>query len=232
MPLSLSYREIASVELFHDLHREALDEVLVRARCRVLARGVRIFDQGDGPVRAHALIEGSVRIVQSGDSGEQIVVRFIGRGEIFGAVALFTDRRYPADAETLTDTIEVSWSETALSDLLARYPGIAMNALKIVGSRLQEAQNRLRELSRQPVERRVAHTLLRLSHQTGRMTEAGLMIDIPLRRKDIADVCGTTLHSASRILTRWEKHGLLTTQDQRLIVLKLQDIRNIADSTG
>ena len=70
------------------------------ARVRRLPKDLRIFSQGDDGVRAHAVIEGGVRIAQSGSDGAQVIVRFIGPGEMFGTVALFTDGRYPADAIT------------------------------------------------------------------------------------------------------------------------------------
>ena len=81
-----------------------------------------IFDQGDTEVRAHALIEGNVRISQSGSDGAQIVMRFIAPGEMFGTVALFTDGTYPADAVTLTESLEASWSEAELFELMAPSP--------------------------------------------------------------------------------------------------------------
>ena len=189
----LSLQDLSSLELFDGLSAPVLDEVIALTRCRSLARDIRIFNQGDNQVRAHLLIEGSVRISQSGSDGGQIVVRFIGPGEMFGAVALFTDGKYPADADTLTEATEISWSEADLLRLMSAHSQIAINALKIVGKRIQEAQNRLRELSTQPVERRIAHALLRLSRQAGRSTPDGVKIGFPLRRKDIADICGTTL---------------------------------------
>lgn len=158
-------------------------------------------------MRAHIVIEGCLRVSHSGSDGAQIVVRFIGPGEIYGAVSLFTDRRYPADADTLTDAAEVSWSERVLLDLMNRHPQVAINAVRIVGHRLQEAQNRVRELATQRAERRVAHAILRLMRQAGKETVDGTVIGFPLRRKDIADIAGTTLYSVSRILTAWEKAG-------------------------
>jgi CRP-like cAMP-binding protein len=204
--------------------------VIAVTRCRALARDTRIFNQGDGYVRAHLLVEGSVRIAQTGSDGGQIVVRFIGPGEMFGTVALFTDGKYPADADTLTDAIEFSWSEADLLKLMGAHSQIAINALKIVGKRIQEAQNRLRELATQPVERRIAHTLLRLSKQAGRDTPDGVKISFPLRRKDIADICGTTLFSVSRVLTTWEKAGWLATRDQHLTIAKISEIQRVGDN--
>jgi CRP-like cAMP-binding protein len=221
---------LASMELFLGLLPAARQEVLASARVRRLSRGVRIFNQGDADVRAHALLEGSVRISQSGSDGEQIVVRLIAPGEMFGTVALFTDHRYPADAEAITDAREANWSEGDLLALMQRHPQIAINALKIVGERLQEAQNRVRELSTQRVEQRVAHGILRLARQAGRKTEDGTAITFPLRRKDVADICGTTLYSASRVLTAWEKAGWLVTRDRHLTIRRPFEIQRIAET--
>jgi CRP-like cAMP-binding protein len=149
---------------------------------------------------------------------------------MFGTVALFTDRRYPADADAMTDLLEASWSEADLLKLMQRHPQIAINALKIVGKRLQEAQNRLRELANQPVEQRVAHVIARLARQVGLKTEDGTAILFPLRRKDIADISGTTLYSVSRILTAWEKAGWLYSRDQQLTIRKPHEIRRIAEN--
>lgn len=224
-------KDLAGLELFRGLTAAALEDVLAASRLRHLAKDTRIFNQGDGRVRAHALIEGSVRISQSGSDGAQVVMRFIAQNEMFGTVALFTNRRYPADAETLTDVVEISWSEADLLKLMDRHPMIAINAIRIVGKRLQEAQNRLRELATQRVEQRIAHAILRLANQAGQQSEEGVTIGFPLRRKDIADICGTTLHSVSRILTAWEKAGLLVTRHHRLSIRKSFEIKRIAEAT-
>jgi CRP-like cAMP-binding protein len=227
---AMSWESLGGLDLFGGLAAEVLGEAMALARCRVLAKQTRVFNQGDGEARAHILVKGSVRIVQSGSDGAHIVVRFIGPGDMFGAMALFTDRRYPADAETITDAVEVSWSEADLLSLMNRHPRVAVNALTIAGKRLQEAQERLRELATQPVGRRIAHMLLRLAGRFGHRGSDGCAIAIPLRRKDIADICGTTLYSVSRVLTAWEKQGFVMTRDQHLTLVKLANIRRIAEN--
>lgn len=206
-----------------------LEAVAAAARPRRVARATRIFNQGDENVRAHVVIEGGVRISQTGSDGAQVVVRFISPGEMFGTVALFTDSNYPADATALADTLEASWSEVELLDLMTRYPQIAINAIRIIGRRLQEVQNRMRELATQSAERRVAHALLRLVRQSGRSTTAGTTINFSLRRKDVADVAGTTLYTASRILTGWEKAGLVVSQQHRLTIRNPSELLRIAE---
>lgn len=225
----LSRQTLSNLELFRGLPTTALDDVLASAVPRSFARDCRVFNQGETRVRAHVLVDGWIRISQSGSDGGQVVLRFIGPGDIFGAVSLFTDRRYPADADTLTDATEVSWSDRALLELMNSHPQIAVNAIRIVGQRLQEAQHRVRELATQSAERRVAHALLRLARQVGATTPRGIVIRFPLRRKDIADIAGTTLYSASRILSAWERAGWLKTLDRRIAVESLAELMRIAE---
>jgi CRP-like cAMP-binding protein len=225
----LAPQALARVELFQGLSSAALDTVAAASRVRRLPKDLRIFSQGDEGVRAHTVIEGGVRITQSGSDGAQVVMRLIGPGEMFGTVALFTDGRYPADAITLSETLEASWREAELLELMARHPPIATNVIRIIGRRLQEVQDRVRELATQRVERRVAHAVLRLARQAGHSTATGTAIEFPLRRKDVADIAGTTLHTASRILTAWEKEGLLVTSNQHLVICRPAAILRIAE---
>lgn len=223
---------LAAMELFRGLPPFALELAAACARVRRLPKDRCIFNQGDDGVRAHAIIEGSVRIAQSGSDGAQVVIRFIGPAEMFGTVALFTDNRYPADAITLAETLEASWSEDELLELMTHYPPIAINVIRIIGKRLQEVQDRVRELATQRAERRVAHAVLRLSRQSGHSTVDGTAIEFPLRRKDLADIAGTTLHTASRILTGWEKAGLLTSHNQHLTIRNTSEILRIAEDAA
>ena len=226
----ISGQDFAAMELFAGLPHVALHATAAAARCRCLSAGTRLFNQGDENVRAHVVIEGSVRISQSGSDGAQIVVRFIAAGEIFGAVALFTDGRYPADATTIVPTIEASWSDADLRNLMIQHPQLAINALRIIGGRLQDVQNRVRELATQRVERRIAHALMRLARQAGHSSVDGTAIGVPLRRKDVADIAGTTLHTASRILAAWETAGLVSRRHRQLIIRRPIEVLKIAEA--
>lgn len=90
----------------------------------------------------------------------------------------------------------------------------------------------MRELATQEARRRVAHAVLRFARQAGRDTAEGTEITFPLRRKDVADIAGTTLHTVSRILTAWEKAGVLTTRKQHLTIRQPSKIVRIAEDVA
>src|SRR5262249_51548283 len=103
-PLVPSPDALVGMGLFSRLTRAAVAEVLARGRVRRLSKDRTVFAQGEAAEHCHALIEGRVRIAQSDEDGAQLVVRFIGPGEMFGTVALFTDRKYPAEAVAVVES--------------------------------------------------------------------------------------------------------------------------------
>ncbi len=215
--------------MFAGVRAAGLGEILASARLRRLPAQTTVFAQGTPALRAYALIKGRVRIAQSDSDGGQLLVRFIAPGETFGTMALFTDNTYPADATTVVDSVEISWTEKDLFGLIARHPVIALNLRKIAGQRLREAQERLRELATQRVEHRVAQVLLRLAAR-GKRSGKSMAIDFPLARKDVAEMCGATLHTVSRTLRAWEKAGLLSTKRQLVTIKDLAELRRRSES--
>jgi CRP-like cAMP-binding protein len=71
--------------------------------------------------------------------------------------------------------------------------------------------------------------LLRLANQAGRKVEQGIEIEFPLRRQDVAQLTGTTLHSVSRVLSAWEQRGLVLTDHQRIVLSNSGALGAIAD---
>jgi CRP-like cAMP-binding protein len=84
-------------------------------------------------------------------------------------------------------------------------------------------------MSNEQVEQRVAHALLRLAKQAGRKVDAGVEIDFPISRQDVAEMTGTTLHTVSRILSAWEQQGLVEGGRQRIVLRDAHRLHSLAE---
>lgn len=219
---------IGQLDLFQALPAHALEEVCCRMRVQRVAKGDVIFAQGGPAARAWAISTGCARIVQTGSNGRQAILRFVGPGEMFGTVPLFTDHRLPADAIAAQASSVLSWSEADLLRLIDRHPRIAVNLIAVLGTRLGHLQERVRELTTLRAEQRLALAVLRLAAQAGRETAGGHTIGLPLRRRDVAEFSGTTLYTASRALAAWQKAGLLATCRGQLTICDASGLRRIA----
>jgi hypothetical protein len=71
--------------------------------------------------------------------------------------------------------------------------------------------------------------VLRLAHQTGRRTDKGVLLDLPISRQDLGEMTGTTLYTVSRILSRWEQSGLIESGRERIIIRSPHDLVIIAE---
>lgn len=219
---------LEQVALFRGLSPIALDEVARMAHVVEHPRGEAFFRQDTQADRFFVLVQGRVRIVQVTVDGQQVVVHYVNPGEMFGFASVFGDARYPGTAEVVDEARALTWDGAATRALMQRHPALALNALETLGARLREAQQRLRELSTERVERRVARAVLRLAKQAGKAVEGGVRIDFPLSRQDLAELTGTTLHTVSRILSAWEGQGLVETGRQRVVVRDEAGLERVA----
>jgi CRP-like cAMP-binding protein len=209
---------ISALPLFAGLGPAELDDVLREARSLRVEKNAAVFEQGAEAVSFFLLLHGHVRAAKTTPDGHQMVVRYVSPGEIFGVAPAIGLARYPATATAVADSVVLAWPSARWAELAARHPSIAAGAMQTIGARLQEAHTRIIEMTTEEVERRVAHALLRLAKQAGRKLETGVEIDFPISRQDLAEMTGTTLHSVSRVLSAWEKSGLVEGGRQRIVL--------------
>lgn len=219
---------LISMRMFAGLDAIALAAVMEHGQARHVAKGSVVFKQGDSASTCHALIDGRIKIQHTTLEGQQMVVQFVGPGEMYGTLAMFL-LGYPGDAVAVTDSVDLVWSVDTMKELMLAYPQIAMNTMAMLGDRLEDLQTRVRQLSTQRVERRVAYALLRLARQAGREVSAGVEISFPLTRQDLAEMTGTTLHTVSRILSAWESDGITGGGRQVIVVVKPDTLLAIAE---
>jgi CRP-like cAMP-binding protein len=86
------------------------------------------------------------------------------------------------------------------------------------------------EMATLHVEQRVANALLRLINQTGKKIEGGIEIDFPITRQNISEMTGTTLHTVSRLLSAWQKQGIVESQRKRIMVCDAHRLVELAQA--
>jgi CRP-like cAMP-binding protein len=202
---------------------------LLAAQYSQLTKGEFYFHQGEKALAFYIVVEGRVRLTQLTPEGHQIIIRFLGPGEGMGIIVVLSNTTYPLSAEVVADATALRWDYEAAVHLMEEFPRLALNGLRLVAGRFQELQNRYRELATERVERRVARTLLRLARQSGRRTEQGVLIDLPLSRQDLGEMTGTTLYTVSRILSNWEQQGLVESRRERIIICNPHGLVVIAE---
>ncbi len=203
---------------FSLLERAQIREILDHAVSRRYEEGTPIFREGHDADRFFLLLDGYLRVIRSTAGGDQIIVLHISPGQLFGIAPALQRDTYPATAIAAAESIALSWSAKLWGDFTASYPGFATESYKTLGQRLGQIQETLTEMATQAVEKRVAAAVLRMVNQSGRKTDQGIEIAFPVTRQNISDMTGTTLHTVSRLLSAWQKDGIVESTRKHIVV--------------
>ena len=228
--LKLDKTLVSDLPLFSGLSSDELEAILSQAQASHFPKGKVVFSQSAAAHSFFLLLHGRLRVTQITPQGEQIVVRFVNPGDLFGIALAIGRTTYPGTATAAVDSLALVWPSATWPKIMSEHPTLASNAMRMVGSRLQEAHQRVRELSTEDVERRLAHALLKLTGEAGAPREDGIEIDFPVSRQDLAEMTATTLHSVSRIMSAWEAAGLVESGRQKILIRDRARLKAIAEA--
>jgi len=144
-----------------------------------------------------------------------------GSGEMFGEVAVFEDKPYPASAQAVAETKVLGIKREDFLSFLAHRPQVALRIISVLGGRLRDAQSRLKDLAGERVEQRLARTLLMLSAKLGST--------LPFTRQEIADMAGTTTETAIRFMSRLKDGGIIRSTRGKIIILNETKLRLLSE---
>ncbi len=221
--------EIGKIPLFQGVAREDLLRLVQNAHRKQLHAGGFFFIQGDPADHMYVLLEGRVKLTQVGPDGQQALIRMITPVTLFALVAMTAFTNYLVTAQAVDDSQAFYWTRDELMEFMRRSPQMAVNAMQMMAERLQEIQERFREATTVKVEKRLAHTLIRLAAQSSKEVEQGTLIDLPLTRQDLAEMSGTTLFTVSRILSRWDDQGLIIASREQVIIRNSNQLSKIVE---
>ena len=215
--------------LFQGLPLEGRVEAACLSRAWSLPPKAVLFREGD-PVREFSVLyAGRVKLTQHTRRGGEALVRVISEGQACAWPGIFADAAYLGTAVALEPSQALVWSRKDVEGLFDRFPVLSRSALRVISRRMREMQDRYRELATEQVPLRLVRTLLRVVQPDGRRFEDGVFSDVPLSRRDLAQLTGTTLFTVSRLLGEWERAGVLEARRECVVIPDPQALRRLVD---
>ncbi len=207
--------------IFSSLNEEELSGLAGLATERSFQPDEFVFWEGDEPDYFYVIARGRIKVVKHSSSGKEFIIAFFGPGEMFGEVAVFEDRPYPASAQAISPTRVMGIKRQNFLDFLATHPKVALRIINILGGRLRDAQARLKDLAGERVEQRLARVLLMLASRMGNT--------LPFTRQELADMAGMTTETAIRLTSQLSERGIVRTSRGQLTILDEVKLRALAD---
>jgi CRP-like cAMP-binding protein len=221
---------LRKLPLFRRLSPEDRARVAASSRVVHFVRGAHIFTEGDPASAFLAIVEGRVKVFKATPAGKELILEIFGAGDPLGAVAVYETVPFPASATALDDTTCLRIEQREFFALLEHHPAIVRGLLSGLTLRLAELTRRLAELTGARVDARFARLFLKLAQQIGRPDRGGVFVPMPLARQELADLTGTTIETAIRIMSRWQKDAVLHTEKDGFLIADRATLENVAAS--
>ncbi len=213
---------LAKTPIFSGLSRAELDELAPLVIKRCLKKDTVVFHEHDPASAFYLVRSGKVKVYKLSRDGREQILTILGEGQIFGDVPVFDGGPYPATAATMEDSEIYLIRRDDFHELMRRHPEISIKVIQVLGQRLRQSMELVRDLSFKQVPHRLAGLLLRLARDEGHTSGEDILVDLSMSRQEIAEVVGTSRETVTRELKKMEKAGLIGI-DRRLITIRDQE---------
>ncbi|HEY8208385.1 MAG TPA: Crp/Fnr family transcriptional regulator [Myxococcaceae bacterium] len=227
----MSYAALLSkVALFSGLPSEELEGLASLLLQRQYADGEIIFHVGDVGNALCIVRKGGVAIRLTSPGGKEVILSMLGRGDVFGELAIIDGEPRSADA--------VAREETQLlllpRDAFLRYAGerkeLMMQLLVSLSRRVRRITGLVHDVAFLDVRGRLAQALLELAKTVGQPGPAGAIHLPRLTQQDLANMIGgVSRESINKWLRTYEQQGILRQERGQLALLDLERLRQEID---
>jgi CRP/FNR family transcriptional regulator len=188
-----------------------------------------IYFEGDLPEWLHIVLEGRVKLLKHSDTGKDIILQVYTPGDMFGEVSLFDRKPYASSAQAMEPSTVLKLSRKDFFLFVGRHPFVSNEMIIDLGRQLREAHATIKSLAVDRVEQRIAHILLKLADKVGVSEKGGIMINLPLTRQDLADMAGTTVETAIRVMSRFTKSKFIKPANGKIFLLHPQALQRVLE---
>lgn len=224
--LALLQHVLRTSPIFSHLPPDEVQWLVARFRLEEYRDQEPILFQGDPSEGLYFVLTGKVKIMKMSDTGHAVMLELVLPGEVFGALAVFDGKPYPATAQAMGRVQVARLARADVMDLISRRPEVASKTIIEVTDRVRKAHEMRMRMATHRVERRILEALLELAPRIGRPDAGGVRID--LTRRDIAEIVGTTVETCIRVFSRLKSQGLVESHRGWIAVRDLEKLREAA----
>jgi len=195
-----------------------LDAFLAAAHRRKYPAKSTLIYAGDKSDSIYYILKGSVTVLVEDESGREIIVAYLNKGDFFGEMPLFTDdtpRSAWVKAKIECEVAELSYGK--FKELAEKHAELLYLVGRQMADRLSRTTQKVSDLAFLDVTGRVARTLLELTKQPDAMTHPDGM-QIKITRQEIGRIVGCSREMVGRVLKTLVDQGLVSVKGKTMVV--------------
>jgi CRP/FNR family transcriptional regulator, cyclic AMP receptor protein len=203
---------------FGGLPAEAVTTLMKAGHVRCYVKGSPLFERGQPADSLILIVSGRIKISNVTVDGREVVLNFLGTGDIAGEITLLDGGTRSASAVAQVDTEVLQLYRRDLLPVLIQHPQVLLQIAQTLCERLRAA-NSLVEDGLLDMGGRFAAGILRLAKRHGRRTPRGVEIDLAINQRDLGSYLGLSRENTNRQFKRLVRDGVLLIRGGALIIV-------------
>lgn len=213
------------VQIFSGISQEEMNRIAIRARSLRKARGEFIYLPGDRAESVYIVRQGRVKLSVLSESGKEIAIDIIQRGEIFGEFALVDESLRSNMTQALDDIVMWVFSKRDFTHLLTSEPKLALSYIRLVGDRRRRMEKKLSDITSKAVSARICELLHELSTNAFEVESAANDYLVPLTHHDVASLIGAARQTTTTVLNDLERRAIIELGRGWIRVKRLKELQ-------
>lgn len=205
------------VFLFKEMSEKGLAILSEYTRENHYKKGEIIFNEGETGNNLHIIVSGKVKILKIDKSGKEKNLAILKEKDSFGEMALLTKEQRSATVQAMTDVITLSIESFEFENLIKREPSIPLNIIKTLSERLVKCDRQIKNLAFGTAEEKIANVIYDIAE--GNKAE--------ISHQEIANLAGVTRETATRVINRFKKKGILDTKRKKIFIKDIKKIKEM-----
>lgn len=206
------------------------EELVRMANCktsRIVRKGETIFTEGENINGVFCVKDGVCKMTKLSSNGRDQIVHLVKKGELLGQRSMISDEPANLSAIALEDMQVCFIPKSEMLAFFNENNRFSMNVMKTICGDLREADNFMVDMAQKTVKERLAHTLLYLEDEFG--TNPDKTLKLQLSREEIASMIGTATESCIRLLSDFNKSGLIELNGKKIIIKDRSKLARMSD---
>jgi len=218
------------VREFSSLKALNKEELLRIADCKssyMVKKGEPIFTEGENVNGIFCIKDGVCKLTKLSANGNDQIVKLISKGELLGQRSMISDEPVNLSAVALEDMEVCFIPKTEIMGLFNQNNQFSMNVMKAICGDLKEADEHVVAMAQKTVRQRLAETLIHLLETFG--TNEDKSLKIKLSREELAGMVGTATESCIRLLSEFNKLGVIALSGKKITVTNKPKLQKLAN---
>lgn len=226
----MSKCEQCIVREFSSLKALNKEELLKIADCKTsytIKKGEPIFEEGESVNGIYCIKDGVCKLSKLSANGKDQIVKLIKAGELLGQRSMISDEPANLSAVALEDMEVCFIPKSEVLGFFNSNNQFSMNLMRNICGDLKEADDHMVSMAQKSVKERLAETLIYLHENFGKNEDGSLHIQ--LSREELAGMIGTATESCIRLLSEFNKDGLIELLGKKIVLKDIGKLKRLAD---